>query len=398
LAQPRDSAATSSSSGASNKGRILVADDDEDVRGLLRRVLVAAGYEVVVASDGQEAIDRLGQVGIDAVVSDISMPRLSGIELLRAIRSRDADVPVILCTGSPDVDSAIQAVKLGALQYLTKPVDLEELKLVLARAVRLGSIARLKQEALALLSEGALGGADRLVLEASFERALGSLWTAYQPIVRVSDGSLFGYEALLRSDEPSLPHPGAVLDAAERLRRLPDLGRAVRAAAASHLHGAPADALLFVNLHALDLLDESLFAEDAPLSSIASRVVLEITERAALDDVGDAKARMAKLRERGFRIAVDDLGAGYAGLTSFVTLEPELVKLDMSLVRGIDQHPTKRKLVSSVATLCRELGLLVVAEGVETRAELDGVIACGCDLIQGYFLAKPGRPFPSYTW
>ena len=382
----------------SAKPRVLIADDDAPVRGLLERTVVAAGYDVLTASDGQEAIDLLAKAPVDAIVSDISMPRLTGIELLRAIRARDPDVPVILCTGSPDIQSAIAAVKLGALQYLIKPIELDELKRVLTRAVRLGRIARLKQEALTLLSEGALGGGDLLALEASFERVLKSLWMAYQPIVRARDGSLFGYEALLRSDEPSLPHPGAVLDAAECLGRLADLGRAVRAAAAAHMQRAPVDALLFVNLHARDITDDSLFADASPLSSLASRVVLEITERAALDNVPDARARIAKLRARGFRIAVDDLGAGYAGLTSFVTLEPELVKLDMSLIRDIDQHATKHKLVSSVATLCRELGLLVVAEGVETRAELDSVRACGCDLIQGYLVAKPGRPFPSYRW
>ena len=380
------------------KPRVLVADDDEDVRGLIVRALSATGYDVLTAANGRVAVEMLERTPVNAVVSDISMPELTGIEMLRAIRGRDPDVPVILVTGSPDMKTAIEAVALGALQYFTKPVDLEELKRVLQRAVRLGRIARLKQEALTLLSDGALGGRDLLALEASFERALSSLWMAYQPIVRAGDGSVFAYEALLRSRESSLPHPGAVLDAAERLDRLPELGRAARAAAAAPMLSAPPDVLLFVNLHSQDLLDEALLAKDAPLSAIANRVVLEITERAALDDVKDARARMAKLRERGFRIAVDDLGAGYAGLTSFITLEPELVKLDMTLVRDIDQHPTKRKLVSSVATLCRELGLLVVAEGVETRAERDVVIECGCDLIQGYLVAKPGPPFPAVTW
>jgi EAL domain-containing protein (putative c-di-GMP-specific phosphodiesterase class I) len=385
-------------SAAGVKPRVLVADDDEAIRALVVRGLSAAGYDVVAVANGLDAIKALESMRPDAVVSDISMPELTGIEMLRRIRANDPDVPVILVTGSPNVETAVEAVRLGAMQYLTKPVNLDELKGVLQRAVRLGRIARLKQEALTLLSEGALGGGDRLALEASFDRALDTLWMAYQPIVRSSNGSLFGYEALLRSREPSLPHPGAVLDAAERLNRLPELGAAVRAAAAAQMHAAPPDALLFVNLHARDLLDASLLAADAPLSAIAERVVLEITERAALDDISDARARMAELRARGFRIAVDDLGAGYAGLTSFITLEPELIKLDMSLVRDIDKHPTKRKLVSSVASLCRELGLLVIAEGIETRAERDAVIECGCDLIQGYLVAKPGPPFPTTSW
>jgi len=161
---------------------------------------------------------------------------------------------------------------------------------------------------------------------------------------------------------------------------------------------AAPDALLFINLHSRDLLDASLYSDDTPLSAIAHRVVLEITERAALDDVEDARARVAKLRGLGYRIAVDDLGAGYAGLTSFVTLEPELVKLDMTLVRDIEAHPMKQALVRAVTLLCRELGLLVVAEGVETVRERDAVIECGCNLVQGYFVAKPGRPFPAHAW
>jgi EAL domain-containing protein (putative c-di-GMP-specific phosphodiesterase class I) len=378
--------------------RVLAADDDDASRAFLARGLRAAGYDVITAANGREAVSLLGEGAVDAIVTDIAMPEMTGIQLLRAIRSRDADVPVVLVTGSPDLESAMQAVKLGALLYLTKPIDMEELKRVMARAVRLGRIARLKQEAFSLSHQGGFGGRDLLALEATFERALAKLWIAFQPIVRAKDGSVFGYEALLRSDEPALPHPGAMLDAAERLDRVMDLGRAIRAQAAAAFASAAPDTVLFVNLHSRDLVDAALFATDQPLTAIADRVVLEITERAALDDVEDVRDRVAKLRKLGFRVAVDDLGAGYAGLTSFVTLEPELVKLDMTLVRGIDQQPVKRSLVRSVTMLCRELGLQVVAEGIETRAEREVVIECGCELIQGFLVAKPGRPFPTPVW
>jgi EAL domain-containing protein (putative c-di-GMP-specific phosphodiesterase class I) len=380
------------------RGKVLLAEDDEQVRRSLARSLVATGYEVVTAEDGQRALALLGDNTFDVIVSDIAMPELDGIQLLRAIRERDTDVPVVLVTGVPDVATAMQAVKLGALVYLPKPIDLDEIKRLIARAVRLRRIARLKQEALVLVSEGGLGMSDRLGLEASFDRMLESLWIAYQPIVRTSDGSLFGYEALLRSNEKSLPHAGAILDAAERLDRIHELGRAIRAHAIEPMPSAPAQALLFVNLHSRDLMDEMLFSRDAPLSTIAERVVLEITERASLDDVEDARAKVARLRKMGFRIAVDDLGAGYAGLTSFAMLEPELVKLDMTLVRDIDQSPTKQKLVRSVAGLCKELGMMVVGEGVETPAERDILIECGCDLLQGYLFAKPDKAFPGHKW
>jgi EAL domain-containing protein (putative c-di-GMP-specific phosphodiesterase class I) len=101
------------------------------------------------------------------------------------------------------------------------------------------------------------------------------------------------------------------------------------------------------------------------------------------------------LRKLGYRIAVDDLGAGYAALGALASLEPEVVKLDMSLVRDIERHPVKQRVVTAIASLCRELGGRVVAEGVETKAELDTITNAGIDLIQGYLIAKPQRGFAS---
>jgi EAL domain-containing protein (putative c-di-GMP-specific phosphodiesterase class I) len=153
-----------------------------------------------------------------------------------------------------------------------------------------------------------------------------------------------------------------------------------------------------VNLHVTDLLDPELLSPYSPLAKIAPQVVLEITERSSLDRVPDVRSRIAALRDIGYRIAVDDLGAGYAGLTSFALLEPDFVKLDMSLVRGIDSNVTKQKVVRSMTSLCREMGMKVVAEGVETPPECDTLVALDCDLLQGFLFAKPGRPFPEVQW
>jgi EAL domain-containing protein (putative c-di-GMP-specific phosphodiesterase class I) len=381
-----------------SQGRVLVVDDEEALLRLIGRMLTAAGYEVATAADGGRAAELLTGATFDAVLSDIDMPKMNGIQLLQAVRQRDLDVPVVLMTGNPDVKTAVQAVAHGALQYLIKPVNMEELGAAVARAVRLNKMAKLKRDALALVSEGGLGVGDRLALEASFERALDTLWIAYQPIVRVVDRSLFGYEGLLRSEEKALPHPGAILDAAERLGRLDDLGRKIRAAACTPVPAAPPEAVFFINLHARDLMDADLLSGKSPLSAIANRVVLEITERASLDEVKDVRGTIAALRKMGFRIAIDDLGAGYAGLTSFATLEPEFAKLDMSLVRDVDRSPTKEKLIRSMTLLCKELGIMVVAEGVETAQEREALVALGCDLLQGYLHAKPGKPFPNFVW
>jgi EAL domain-containing protein (putative c-di-GMP-specific phosphodiesterase class I) len=329
------------------------------------------------------------------VLSDIDMPQLSGVGLLERIRAHDLDVPVVLITGSPSLETAVAAVEHGALRYLTKPVDAEALRSVAATAIRLHRLAKAKRRALDMA-----GGMERLVgdqagLVTSFQNALETLWIAYQPIISWSRRRVFGYEALLRSREASLPHPGAILDAAERLKRLPELGRAIRTLAADALTAAPAGAVLFVNLHTHDLLDDDLFLSSRPLSLIAGRVVLEITERASLYHIRDVQSRIAKLREAGFKIAVDDLGAGYAGLTSFAQLEPEVVKLDMSLIRNVHAQPTKQTLVRTMIAMCHELGMSVVAEGIETIDERDVLVESGCDLMQGYLFARPGPAFPN---
>ncbi|HEY3498390.1 MAG TPA: EAL domain-containing protein [Polyangiaceae bacterium] len=379
-------------------GRLLIVDDDVLLSRSLSRHLTRAGYEVVVQHEGQPALDALRRGGFDLVISDIEMPGLNGIELLRQVRDLDRDLPVVLITGAPAIDTAAKAVEHGAFRYLTKPFELDELSKLVRRASQLYRLARMKREALVVLGTGFGEGADRLALESGFERALDSLWMAFQPIVRVEDGSLFGYEALLRSDEPALPHPGAILDAAERLKELRRLGRVIRERAAEPMSTADPSTLLFLNLHPDDLLDPVLHSEDSLLATIAPRVILEITERAALDRVPEVPARIRSLRERGFRVAIDDLGAGYAGLASFALLEPDIVKLDMSLVRDVHVNPVKQKLVRSMTVLCKDLGLLVVAEGVEVTAEREQLIELGCDLLQGYLFAKPGRPFPTVSW
>jgi EAL domain-containing protein (putative c-di-GMP-specific phosphodiesterase class I) len=384
-------------SGAS-RPRILVVDDEPSLLRAIIRTLESAGFEVGTAQDGAQAMQLLDEHSFDAVLTDVAMPGMNGIALLRAVRERDLEVPVLLMTGKPDVESAAKAVHYGASEYLIKPISNAELENTIRRAVSMSGLARAKRDSIRALDTGRPEAGDRAGLEVTLDRALDSMWMAYQPIVEAATRTLFGYEALLRSGEPTLPHPGAVLDAAERLGRLDDVGRMVRRKAPEPMNGVPLPVLLFVNLHASDLNDEALTSPSAPLTSIAARVVLEITERASLEAVNDARSRVAPLRELGFRIAIDDLGAGYAGLTAFAQLEPEFVKLDMSLVRDVHKNPVKRKLVRSMTALCKDMGITVVAEGIEVAEERDVIIDLGCDLLQGYLLAKPGRPFPEVCW
>lgn len=380
--------------GHPGRGRILIVDDEELILETYSERLREAGLETLTARTGREALAILSETHFDVVLSDIMMPDMDGIQLLRSVRGRDLDVPVLLMTGSPNPETGRQAREYGALSCLVKPLEGGELEQAVNAALLLHRMAKLKREALAHLgSQDRLVG-DRAGLDARFGSALASLTTAYQPIVTAGDGSVYGWEALVRTGEQALPTPLALFEAAERLGRLEELGRAIRADVAGQLAPLDGRGSVFVNLHPHDLADEQLFSSEGPLARSASTIIFEITERASLDQIKDVPARVRSLRRMGFRIAIDDLGAGYAGLTSFAELQPDVAKLDMSLVRGVDREPIKQKLIGSMAALCRELGILVVAEGVETAAEAGVVRDLGCDLLQGFFFGRPA-PLPT---
>ncbi len=371
-------------------GQVLVVDDDLAIRRVCARVLETEGWGVTLADNGRAALEELdaSKVPFDCVLSDVNMPEVDGFEIVRAMRSRDDDIPVLLMTGDPTLDGAVRAIDYGAVSYITKPFTQEALAAAVARAARRHGVTRMRRRA---DSWARAMGADAQI-EERFARALDLSWMAFQPIIDVRTRRVYAYEGLLRTDEESLRRTDIFIATAERLDKIHALGRTVRAAVARAAEQAPQDALLFVNVHGLELTDEELFSSETPLAGLSKRVVLESTERTGLDPAA-GPTRVAMLRKLGYRIAVDDLGAGYAALGALATLEPEIVKLDMSLVRDLDRHVTKRRVVAAIASLCRELGGRVVAEGVETPAERDACIDSGIELLQGYLFAKPARGF-----
>ncbi len=381
--------------GTKHLGRVLVVDDDGAIRRVCSRVLGSEGWTVVLADNGRAAIAEVeaAKAPFDCVLSDVNMPELDGFGLVRELRSRDGDLPVLLMTGDPSLDGAVRAIDQGAISYITKPFDHEVLAHAVAKAARVHGVQRMRRRAESYARE--LYGEtipDRRALEGRFDNAIAQSWMAYQPIVEVSTKSIYAYEALLRTEEESLRRPDIFIATGERLDRIQLIGRTVRAAVAAAAATAPSNALLFVNVHGLELTDEELYLTESALAQHAKRVVLEITERTSVDPaVGTA--RVAMLRKLGYRIAVDDLGAGYAALGALASLEPEIVKLDMSLIRDLDRHTNKRRIVAAITNLCRELGSKVIAEGVETVAERNACTDAGIDLLQGYLFAKPSKGF-----
>jgi EAL domain-containing protein (putative c-di-GMP-specific phosphodiesterase class I) len=375
---------------------VLVVDDEVAITRMLARTLGGAGHKVTTAHDGGEAVALVESTTFDVIVSDIRMPGMDGLTLLRAVRGRDLDVPVVFMTGNPALESAVEAIEYGAFRYLVKPFAAQELIELVERAARWHRLALIRREAAKEVPGHLIS--DRAGLEGRFALGLEKMWMAMQPVLSWQKRSVFAYEALLRTDEPALRNPAEFVNAAERLNRTDELGRAVRKRIAQQLADAPPDVQIFVNLHPSDIVDPELSARDGALTPFAERIVLEVTERAALDQIRGLGAAVAQLRALGFKIALDDLGAGYAGLSSFAQLEPDVVKVDMSLVRGIHAAPLKQKLFRSMAAMCLDLGTIMIAEGVEVAEERDCLTTLGGDLYQGYLFARPGRGFPTPTY
>ncbi len=380
---------------ASAKGQILIVDDEDHVRAALARAMRSGGYEVTPASSVPEAKRLLSSGRFDLIVSDLHMPFEGGLELLQFVRESDPELPVILITGAPTTESAVGALQLKATGYFTKPIDPPRLLAEITRVMKMRDLAEVRRHAHEVTRKD---GAELDELGEVFQRALDGLYMVFHPVVVWPARDVYGYEALMRTQERALGNPQLLLDAADKLGKLPDLGRAVRRRCASAVKQAPDGHPLLVNLHPIDLADPDMYAANAPLSEVASRVVLEITERAKLETVPDVEKRIATLRSMGFRIAIDDIGAGYSGLNSFALLRPDFVKIDMALVRNIHADPVKRRLTTLLVQLCADLEIGVIAEGVETVAERDTLSEIGCDLLQGYLFAKPGTPFPVPVW
>ena len=370
---------------------ILIVDDDDDFLRSCVRMLQLWDYEVRQATTVETALQLVREHDFDLILSDINMPGMNGIEFLRRVRGHDRDVPVILMTGGPELETARMAVEWGAQSYLLKPLSAPQLKEAIDRHIQAHQEVRRERK---ILADREREERENQTLREQLGHALDKMWMAFQPIVSWSTKSVVAYEALMRTTEATLHDPTQILAVAERLGEGHTLGHRTRGLIAEVMAQHPELPGVFINLHVLDLLDEQLYAPDSPLLTFASRIHFEITERMAIEQVPDTHQRIERLRKLGYKIAVDDLGEGYSGLNSVAALEPDAVKLDMSLIRGIEKTPTKRHMVRALASFCRAMGTPFVAEGVETQAELDALLELGADWLQGFLFARPDYPLP----
>lgn len=226
-----------------------------------------------------------------------------------------------------------------------------------------------------------------------------AVYIDYHPIVVAETGAVFGYEALARGVVRSLRSPEVMFAIAAQAKLVWELSRLCRAKAFEGMRArlGPGQ-LLFLNVDPHDFADPEFSDGPAVLrgpsdgngvSHDPTQVVIEITERTAIKDYPAFRERLRAFRDRGYRFAVDDAGSGYAGLGSIANLEPDFIKLDISLITGIDTNPIKQRLVETMLRFANHQGAKVIAEGVERAEEFNTVKKLGVHLVQGFFLNEP---------
>jgi EAL domain-containing protein (putative c-di-GMP-specific phosphodiesterase class I) len=362
---------------------VLVVDDTPEVRNAVRRILARAGYDVICAEGGAEALAITAERDLHAAVVDYNMPGMDGLTLLVRLGEVQPAMVRVLVSGELDVDVVMAAVNRGDISgVLHKPFDPHALAALLRRGIRRRAASsqswyanqdsesqRVQQELRALCAEG--------------------LTLALQPIVDGGSRHALAFEGLLRSSSSILPTAGHLIAAAEKYHAIAEITRVVVRQAAGWLDELPEHTSLFLNLHPSELESPEVLLESlAPLGPRAPRIVLEITERKALAIEGDWRKTIAELRARGFRIAIDDLGAGASSLAALAHVDPDVVKIDMSLVRGIDADERKQRLVEVLCRFAHASNVQIVAEGIETEAEAETCARLGAGLLQGYIFGK----------
>lgn len=376
--------------------RVLVVDDDPSMRLAVTASLEPDGFTIVSAGSVEEATNVAKEWAFDAALvdylldgeADAASPVAAGggLRVLADLRESQPQCLRILMTGHADFPMIVEAVNRGeVLRVLQKPFNPTTLRSVVADAF--ASARRSAQ--VAYQQQSTLDLQERAMLEACIRERLLDL--AVQPIVLASDGhDIVAFEALLRSRHPVLNTPSELLRVAERHQSVGELGREVFRLAVPIVAQIPENTSLFINIHPLQLLDRvALLRDMGPLGPFANRITIEITERREWSDIPGWEQTIRAISDLGFSVAIDDLGAGYSSLSMLADLQPRYIKLDMALIRNIDQEPRKQRLVQLMATFADATNANLIAEGVETPEEAETLLACGTHLLQGFYFGRP---------
>lgn len=373
--------------------RILVLDDESFMRKLLDHMLTGLGFTSVTTCDnGAAALECVDVAGNppNLILLDLNMPGMDGIEFVRKLVEHNYTGSLVLVSGEDErvlqmAEKLVQAHQISVLGHLKKPVSLAGLAAVVEKW----------QPAIGAQHTGKKTySADELRAAIANDELI----NYYQPKVTIATGAVTGVETLARWLHPAdgLLLPEQFIGVAEEHGLIDELTRGVLTRAFAQANawqqaGLPLCVAINIsmdNLSSVDFVD--FIADQASAAGVAPQdVLLELTESRLMLDQRAPLEILTRLRLKRFRLSIDDFGTGHSSLSQLSDIPFDELKIDKSFVHGAWRDETARAMYYVSLALGEQLGMQVVAEGVEDRDDWDMVRRTGCDLAQGYYIALP---------
>lgn len=363
------------------KWHVLIADSDKTFIDSTTKLLESRGYKVDVACDGADMIEKANQYP-NLILIDRGLPDIEGLEICKKIRedSRLAHISIIVFTATNTSAERVKGFSLGADDCISKPIDDDELIARMEAVLKRNQAFRQVQE-----EQGALAEELKKILADEM------ITPYFQPIYSMKTLKPIGLEALSR------PPTSGLIDNAEFLFKTALILDMYSEVEMVCWKTAVAKWKKMVNKEKLFLNCTPYFIESGRLNEgflleldiNPANIVLEITERTAIQKYDTFLKELNMIREMEIKIAVDDVGSGFASLDTVVEIRPDIVKIDRQLVRELHRDDLKYNIMQAIVSFCKKSGVMTVAEGIEEEKELEAVNELGVDAVQGYLLARP---------
>jgi EAL domain-containing protein (putative c-di-GMP-specific phosphodiesterase class I)/AmiR/NasT family two-component response regulator len=372
---------------------VLVVDDDSGDAEALRGLLTGKGLERVYTETDSRKVQRLlAKHNPDLVLLALRMPNVDGFELLAQVRkfAAGAYLPVLVLSADTSTLARNRALVEGAQDFLTKPVDTTE---VILRIANLLQTRELYAALRYLTSVQTQPGGERAEVLARIQGVLDhrTLTPVFQPIQDLRTGATVGHEALSRFPDPTRGGPGRWFADAFHVGLGVELEWLAATSALTYFETAAPEMFLTMNMSAATVMH--LVEHELCPAGLWSRIVIELTEQVPVEDFPALQRALAPLRSLGARLSADDMGSGYSGFRHLLRLRPDIIKLDISLITGIDRNHEQQALTRALLTFAHEVGAQVIAEGIEEPAELSTLQDLGVPWGQGYLIGLPA-PLP----
>ncbi len=378
---------------------LLIVDDEPQVRKLLETLLHHEGYQTVSASSGEEALQVVAQQAPDLILLDIMMPGMDGYEVASQLKSDDATagIPIIMLSALSDPGARVSGLESGAEEFLSKPIERIELSLRVRNLLRLTAHGERADN----LRQALQPDVDRRDLETALRQAVerNEFIVHYQPKVELATGQLCALEALLRWDRPGhgAVSPAVFVPVLESLGLIVAVGRWVIEAVCQQIAAWQRSAIgaveVSVNVSGHQLIEGDLIADIARILAQTGVephwLEVELTEGSLMENTQHTISSLQRLHAMGVKISIDDFGTGYSSLAYLRRFPIDTLKIDIAFIREVTSNPQDAAITRTIIELAHSLNLRVVAEGVETQAQLAFLKAAGCDQIQGYLFSRP---------